>query len=157
MRHVALSLSLLLWTGCASLPMDREAAAAVLREQAEAWNRGDLETFVATYWDGPELTFFGASGLTRGRADLLATYRRSYPTAKERGLLSFEVVDFTPLGSTHALLLGRYRIDGERPSAGVFTLVLAYQDGRIAILHDHTTGGPSSKQKGDGVPDESAR
>lgn len=156
MRIPLASLSFSLLVGCTAMPMQRDAAAAVLDEQAEAWNRGDLETFVATYWDGPELTFFGASGLTRGRADLLATYRRSYPTAKERGHLSFEVVDFTPLGATHALLLGRYRIAGERPSSGVFTLVLAEQDGRIAILHDHTTGAPTVQER-DGAETTAAR
>lgn len=129
-----------LLASCVAVPIDKDESAAVLTAQAAQWNRGDLEAFVATYWDGPELTFYGKSGLARGRSDLLATYRRSYPTAKERGHLSFEIVDFTQLGDGHALLLGKYRIEGEVPSRGVFSLVLARQDGRIVILHDHTTG-----------------
>lgn len=131
---------LLVLAACHGTPIDRAAATAVLDAQVARWNQGDLEGFVATYWNGDELTFFGASGLTRGRRDLLATYRRSYPTAKERGVLAFSVVDFTPLGDAHALLLGRYTIAGERPSSGVFSLVLAEQDGKVVILHDHTTG-----------------
>ena len=115
-------------------------ATAVLDAQVARWNQGDLEGFVATYWNGPELTFYGKGGLTRGRKDLLATYQRSYPTAKERGLLSFEVVEFAPLGTAHALVLGRYRIVGEAPSEGVFSLVLGVQNGAVVILHDHTTG-----------------
>ncbi|MEQ1633258.1 MAG: DUF4440 domain-containing protein [Planctomycetota bacterium] len=126
-------------TACHTPPIDRAAATAVLDAQVARWNQGDLEGFVATYWDGDELTFYGKGGLTRGRRDLLATYQRSYPTAKERGVLAFQVIDFTPLGDDHALLLGRYTIAGERPSAGVFTLVLAEQDGEVVILHDHTT------------------
>ena len=116
-------------------------ATTVLDAQVARWNQGDLEGFVATYWDGPELTFFGRSGLTRGRQDLLANYQRRYPTAKERGVLSFEVVDFSPLGADHALLLGRYHIEREEPADGVFSLVLARQGGRVVILHDHTTEG----------------
>lgn len=125
---------------CAASPIDKDESVAVLTAQAGQWNRGDLEAFVATYWDGPELTFYGKSGLSRGRSELLATYRRSYPTAKERGQLAFEIVDFQPLGAEHALLLGKYRIEGEVPSRGVFSLVLTRQDGHIVILHDHTTG-----------------
>jgi hypothetical protein len=130
--------------GCAAgptaAPIRQAEAEAVLTAQVRLWNGGDLPGFVATYWNGPELSFFGRSGLARGREDLLAAYRKSYPTAKERGALSFETLAFLPLGDGHALLLGRYRIVGEQPSSGAFSLVLARQDGRIVILHDHTTG-----------------
>lgn len=135
---------LLALAGCrippASTPIARDEAEAVLQAQVGLWNEGDLDGFVATYWNGPELSFFGRSGLTRGREDLLANYRRHYPTAKERGTLSFETVAFEPLGERHALLLGRYRIVGDAPSSGAFSLVLTRQEGRLVILHDHTTG-----------------
>ena len=139
--RLALSLAAAALLGaCAAAPIGKDESVATLTAQADQWNRGDLEAFVAQYWNGPELTFYGKSGLARGRSELLATYRRSYPTAKERGTLAFEIVDFMPLGDEHALLLGKYRIEGEQPSRGVFSLVLARQDGRIVILHDHTTG-----------------
>ncbi len=125
--------------GPSNAPIGRGEATAVLDAQVARWNAGDLAGFVDTYWNGPELTFYGRSGLTRGRADLLAVYQRGYPTAKERGVLSFAIVDVTPLGDDHALLLGSYHIDRARPADGVFSLVLARQDGRIVILHDHTT------------------
>ena len=136
----AASLATALLAGCHAPPIERATATAVLDAHGARWNQGDLEGFVATYWNGPELTFYGKGGLTRGRKDLLATYQRSYPTAKERGLLSFEVVEFAPLGTAHALVLGRYRIVGEAPSEGVFSLVLGVQNGAVVILHDHTTG-----------------
>jgi hypothetical protein len=60
-------------SACQSAPIDRDEATRALTAQAAQWNEGDLRAFVATYWDGPELTFFGKSGLTRGRDDLLAT------------------------------------------------------------------------------------
>ncbi len=137
-RHHLL-LGLLPLTACVTPPITRAAATAVLDAQTAHWNDGDLPGFVATYWNGPELSFFGRSGLTRGRDDLLANYQRGYPTAKERGALSFAVVAFEPLGFHHALLLGSYHIEREHPADGVFSLVLARKDGQIVILHDHTT------------------
>jgi hypothetical protein len=129
--------------GCASAPsITRAEVQALLDAQVERWNAGDLTGFVATYWDGPELTFLGSSGLTRGRTDLLANYQRGYPTPAARGVLSFEVLDFQPLGSDHALLLGRYRIQRAEPAAGVFTLVIARQHDGLAILHDHSSADP---------------
>lgn len=127
-------------------PIASAEARAVLDAQVARWNQGDLRGFVETYWDGPELTFFGRGGLTRGRSDLLQTYQRGYPTDKERGVLSFSIVDFRALGSGHALLLGRYHIDREQPADGVFSLVLARKDGKVVILHDHSTeGAPVAK------------
>jgi hypothetical protein len=129
----------------ASPGITRDEAARVLTVQAGKWNAGDLEGFVATYWDGPELTFLGASGLTRGRADLLAQYRRGYPDAEARGVLTFDVLDFRPLGSDHALLLGRYHIQRSKPAEGWFSLVMARQDGRLVILHDHSSAAAPAK------------
>ena len=111
----------------------------MLDAQVACWNRGDLPGFVATYWDGPELTFLGSNGLTRGRGDLLAHYQKAYPDAAARGVLSFAILDVQPLGGEHALLLGSYHLERKQPADGFFSLVLARRDGSIAILHDHTS------------------
>jgi hypothetical protein len=120
-------------------PITRVEAQAVLDAQVACWNRGDLKGFVATYWDGPELTFLGSSGLTRGREDLLFHYERAYPDAEARGVLSFAILDVQPLGSEHALLLGSYHLARKEPGDGFFSLVLARRNGAIVILHDHTS------------------
>ena len=135
-------------------PIAQEDAQAVLDAQVARWNEGDLAGFVETYWDGPELTFFGRSGLTRGRADLLANYERGYPTPEARGVLSFEVVDYRPLGADHALLLGRYHLERQEPANGVFSLVLARRDGEIVILHDHSTASEDAPTPDAADPDD---
>ena len=137
-RSTLLTAGMLL-AACAGAPIARDEATRVLDAQVALWNKGDLRGFVDTYWDGPELSFFGRSGLVRGRGDLLATYERGYPTPEARGVLSFEVVAFEPLEHEHALLLGRYHLARQQPADGVFSLVLARQRGRVVILHDHTT------------------
>lgn len=137
-----LSLLPVLTAACGTAPIQRAEAEAVLTAQAECWNRGDLPGFVSGYWDGPELTFLGGSGLTRGRADLLARYQQRYPTAEARGTLRFSVVDHRDLGDGHALLLGRYELERKDPSSGWFSLVLARQAGRVVVLHDHTSESP---------------
>jgi hypothetical protein len=139
MHRILPTAVLVLCAACRSAPLSREQCERVLAEQAEQWNGGDLPAFVATYWDGPELTFLGASGLVRGRNDLLASYQRAYPTAEARGRLSFEVVEFQPLGGDHALLLGRYALARGTPDAGWFSLVLRRTPAGVRILHDHTS------------------
>jgi len=39
----------------------------VLQQQQAAWNRHDLEAFLAGYWNSPDLTFSGPRRLPAGR------------------------------------------------------------------------------------------
>ena len=39
---------------------------AVLHEQADAWNRGDIEAFMEHYWKSDSLTFNSGGKTTRG-------------------------------------------------------------------------------------------
>ena len=139
MTRSILLLALTLGACAATPPLTRSSCEAVLKEQAAQWNRGDLRAFVDTYWPGDELTFLGSRGLTRGQEDLLENYERGYPTQQARGVLSFEVIDFQPLGEEYALLLGRYEIERAEPDAGFFSLVLRRNGETIRILHDHTS------------------
>ena len=38
----------------------------LLSRQVDAWNRGDLEGFMAGYWKSPELSFISGATETRG-------------------------------------------------------------------------------------------
>ncbi len=128
-------------TACTSVDgVTQGEVQAVLDTQTAAWNRGDLVAFVATYWDDPRLSFCGKTGVVRGRADLLATYQRGYPTPQARGKLSFELLEVRPLGAASALVLGRYAIARAAPASGFFTLVVERTATGLAITHDHTSG-----------------
>ncbi|MCA8955813.1 MAG: nuclear transport factor 2 family protein [Planctomycetes bacterium] len=133
------ALAALVLVGCAAPHgVDRSDVAALLERQRGAWNRGDLATFVGYYH--PEMTFLGSSGLTRKPADLLEHYRRSYPDAAARGVLSFDILEVRPAGADQALVLGSYRIDRAAPDSGYFTLlVVRGADGGLRVLHDHTS------------------
>ena len=69
----------------------RGQVATLLKAQAEAWNRGDLEAFCSAYAE--DAAFASPSGLTRGRREVLDRYRKKYPDAASRGTLSFELLE----------------------------------------------------------------
>src|ERR1017187_1743051 len=50
----------------------------VLQSQVEAWNRHDLEGFMAGYWNSPALTFFSGATETQGQQATLERYRKKY-------------------------------------------------------------------------------
>src|SRR5262245_17727403 len=57
-------------TGCASnqmnASMQTQPFAAILRAQADAWNRGDIDGFMAHYWKSEQLTFSSGGETQRG-------------------------------------------------------------------------------------------
>ena len=72
----------------------------------------------------------------RGRQDVLATYERNYPTPEARGKLTFDLLEVRPIGTTGALVLGRYALERAQPAAGFFTLLVERTAQGIKITHD---------------------
>jgi beta-aspartyl-peptidase (threonine type) len=127
--------------GCA--PSRTDAAlnvVKVLSAQADAWNRGDIDGFMAHYWISDELTFCASGTTLDGWAATLARYKEKYPTPERMGRVEFDNLRITPLGEDAALVIGRWRVQREGdPIGGVFSLVLRRTDGRWVIIHDHTS------------------
>ena len=113
---------------------------AVLTQQAEAWNRGDISAFMEHYWKSDELTFSSGGQTTRGWKNTKENYQRRYPTREKMGQLTFSQLEITSLGGAAALVLGRWRLArDESPVGGNFSLVLREIDGKWVIVHDHTS------------------
>jgi uncharacterized protein (TIGR02246 family) len=117
-------------------------ARSVLDAQVEAWNRGDLEGFMAGYWRSPDLVFCSGATVTRGWEETLARYRKRYQSeGHEMGKLRFDAIEVIPLGEDAALARGAWHLvmaDGKEPH-GLFTLLLRRLDGAWRIVHDHTS------------------
>lgn len=126
-----------------SMPVEHSpqaAIAAVLDEQQAAWNRGDVEGFMKGYWNSPELTFAGSSGITHGWQLVLDRYRKNYPDAAAMGHLEFSELQVHPLGTGAALVLGRWHLNRSSDQlGGVFTLVFQRFPEGWRIIHDHTS------------------
>lgn len=86
-----------------------EEVRTLIRTQVEAWNRGDLDAFTSGYAE--DAAFLSPSGLTRGRDEVLARYRKRYPDRKAMGRLSLEPIEMRPAAGTEFTELG-----GARPS-----------------------------------------
>jgi ketosteroid isomerase-like protein len=118
----------------------RVATTAVLTEQQDAWNRGDVAAFMEGYWHSPDLTFAGASGITRGWQPVMDRYRKDYPDQKAMGHLDFSDLDVYPLGKDAALVLGRWHLKRDSGElGGIFTLVFQQFPAGWRIIHDHTS------------------
>ena len=83
---------------------------SLLRAQLAAWNNGDLEGFTSVYDE--TCIFLSPSGLTRGRAEVLARYQRNYPDRATMGSLDFEFIEMVPMSMEVASLLGLITSEG---------------------------------------------
>jgi len=114
----------------------------VLHQQQDAWNRHDLEGFMAGYWNSPELTFFSGAQITSGWQPTLDRYRKSYQSGgHEMGKLEFSDLNVQPLGPDSAFVRGAWHLtmsDGKTPH-GLFTLIFRKFPEGWKIIHDHTS------------------
>ncbi len=112
----------------------------LLDEQADAWNRGDIEGFMDYYWRSDELTFVSGETVIRGWQATLDRYKKRYPTPEEMGWLDFEDLAVTGVNDKSASVTGRYRVRAKGGvSTGSFVLALREIEGRWLIVRDHTT------------------
>ncbi len=81
--------------------------AQILTRQTAAWNEGDLEKFMATYWKSKDLTFSGGGKTTRGWQGTLDRYRSRYAPPNEMGKLHFNKLEISIIEKNAALVFGR--------------------------------------------------
>ncbi|MEM6785987.1 MAG: nuclear transport factor 2 family protein [Myxococcota bacterium] len=118
-----------------------------LRRSTAAWNRADLVAFVASYAE--DAVYVSPSGITRGRAQVLARYVAKYGDRPDTmGTLSIDVLDVRPDQAPDGTLIGagvvgrwqltwRDRTPPEDTAQG-HTLIVYRVDaeGRWRIVHD---------------------
>jgi ketosteroid isomerase-like protein len=114
----------------------------LLRIQQEAWNRHDLDGFMAGYWNSPELTFFSQAKENLGWQAAMDRYRATYSgPGKEMGKLEFSNLRIEMLGPDSAFVRGAWLLtmpEGKTPH-GLFTLVFRKFPDGWKIIHDHTS------------------
>lgn len=114
----------------------------MLSDQAEAWNRGDIDEFMEGYARTDSLSFASGGNVRRGWRSTLEAYRVGYPDREAMGTLTFSDLDVRVLSSEWALVLGRWHLEREgglSDPGGVFTLVLQRRPAGWRVLHDHTS------------------
>jgi len=118
-----------------------KAILAVIEKQVDAWNRHDLEGFMAGYRNTEKLSFFSGGIKTLGWNTTLERYRNRYQSAgREMGHLDFSELDVEMLGPQTAFVRGHWNLKmttGEQ--GGLFTLIFRKFSDGWKIIHDHTS------------------
>ena len=120
----------------------KSAVEQVLLTQQDAWNRHDLDAFMAGYWNSPDLTFFSGDKEQHGWQATIDRYKARYASpGHEMGKLEFSNLRIESLGPEAAFVRGAWHLtmsDGKTPH-GLFTLVFRKFPEGWKIIHDHTS------------------
>ena len=118
----------------------KAAIRAVLDAQAAAWNRGDIEGYMAGYDRSPNTEFVGGDSISRGWQTVLDRYKKNYDSREKMGVLTFSDLEITILSKDAALVLGRWHLKRAKDEPhGTFTLLFRKTKAGWRIVHDHSS------------------
>ncbi len=112
----------------------------VMSLQQDAWNNGDIDSFMQGYLKSEELVFSGKSGPIYGWENTRKRYYSSYPNTQIMGKLNFTVKKIRSISLNSAYLIGEYYLKrSTEDSYGHFTLLWKKVDDNWLIVSDHTS------------------
>ena len=118
---------------------DLAAVRAVIEEQAAAWNRGDIDAYMAGYAKSDDTMFVGTD-VTRGWTKVRDRYKAKYDSRAKMGTLVFSDLDLRPLGTDDVMVTGAWKLtrDADTPH-GRFTLIFHRRPEGWRIVYDHSS------------------
>lgn len=118
------------------------AVTKVVVAQENAWNRGDLDGYLAHFKESPE-TEVMLAGPVRGISNVRSAFHLNFPNKDSMGTLEDSEVKVRELGEGFALATGKYRITRARKAGGNIegTFIEVYEKtpaGWRVIFHEAT-------------------
>ena len=111
-----------------------------MNEQLEAWNKGDINRFMDTYWQSDSLMFIGKGGVTYGWKETKENYIQSYPDTAAMGKLDFKIIEVKRLSVLYFHVLGRWQLTRSIGNlSGHFTLLFKKIKNKWVIVSDHSS------------------
>ena len=120
---------------------DSSAIKDVMNKQIQAWNNGDIDRFMQTYWKSDSLMFIGSTAPVYGWQTTLENYKKHYPDTATMGKLSFNLIKLNQLSPEYYFVIGAWHLKRtqEKDIGGYFTLLFRKINGTWIIVVDHTS------------------
>ena len=119
---------------------DEKAIRQSMNEQLAAWNAGDIDRFMGTYWQSDSLMFIGKSGVTYGWQATKESYIKGYPDTAAMGKLDFNIIQVKRLSVLYFHVVGKWHLKRSAGDlSGHFTLLFKKIKGKWVIISDHSS------------------
>ena len=124
---------------CNAQTNDSTAIRNAMNEQLTAWNNGNIDAFMQTYWQSDSLMFV-SNPPTYGWQATLDRYKKAYPDAAAMGKLSFDLLKLQALSPEYYLVTGAWHLKRSAGDVGgYFTLLFQKINGKWLIIVDHSS------------------
>jgi ketosteroid isomerase-like protein len=111
-----------------------------LNEQLAAWNAGDVNRFMLTYWTSDSLMFIGKNDITYGWQNTLESYKKGYPDTTAMGKLDFDILHVKRLSVLYFFVVGKWHLTRSIGDVGGhFTLLFKKIKNKWVIVADHSS------------------
>jgi len=140
MKILLISFCCLLCLVSSAQNKDEQAIMSAIQEQKIAWNKGDLVSFMDTYWKNDSLMFIGKSGVTYGWQNTLDNYKKGYPDTAAMGKLDFDILHVKRLSVLYFSVVGKWHLTRSIGNVGGhFTLLFKKIKNKWQIVSDHSS------------------
>ncbi len=119
---------------------EESAIRNLLFRQTEAWNRGDINGFMQTYWQNDSLMFIGKDGVTWGWENTLEHYKKGYPDKEAMGKLAFDIIQIKKLSEDFFFVVRKWMLKRNAGDvSGHYNLLIKRIKGEWKIISDHSS------------------
>lgn len=119
---------------------DEQMIKDAMTEQLNAWNAGDIDKYMETYWHNDSLMFIGKNGPTYGFDKTKANYKKGYPDTTAMGKLDFEIINMKRLSVMYYSVVGKWHLKRSIGDVGgAFTLLFKKIKKKWVIIQDHSS------------------
>lgn len=119
---------------------DEKIIRQAMNEQLTAWNAGDINRFMATYWENDSLMFIGKNGVTYGWENTKQNYIKGYPDTAAMGKLDFNIIQVKRLSVIYFSVVGKWHLTRSIGDlSGHFTLLFKKVKNKWVIISDHSS------------------
>jgi len=142
MQKIFLSfvISIFIFNAATAQSKDELVIRNAMNEQLAAWNNGDIDRFMLTYWQSDSLMFIGKSGVTYGWQKTLENYKKGYPDTAAMGKLDFNILEVKRLSVLYFFVVGKWHLTRSVGDVGGhFTLLFKKVKNKWVIAVDHSS------------------
>ena len=133
-------ITLFFFTSAYAQSQDEATIRSAIEQQRIAWNTGDLNRFMDTYWQSDSLMFIGKSGVTYGWQNTLNSYKKGYPDTAAMGKLDFNILEVKELSAACFFVVGKWHLTRSIGDVGGhFTLLFKKIKNKWVIVADHSS------------------
>lgn len=139
-KLIVISLVAFLFIAASAQSRDELLIRASMAEQLRAWNAGDINGFMNTYWHDDSLMFIGKNGITYGWQNTLNNYKKGYPDTAAMGKLNFDIIQVKRLSTVYFSVVGKWHLTRSIGDiGGHFTLLFRRVKNKWVIISDHSS------------------